>query len=38
MDGEIRVSNEQVAALTTALKQQSATAERSVLQPELMTR
>jgi hypothetical protein len=38
MDGEIRVSNDQVAALTTALKQQSATAEQSAMQPELMTR
>jgi hypothetical protein len=37
MDGEIRVSNDQLAALTTVLKQ-SAKAESSVVQPELMTR
>jgi hypothetical protein len=38
MDGEIRVSNDQVAALTSALKQQSTAAQQSAVQPELMTR
>jgi hypothetical protein len=38
MDGEIRVSSEQVAALTTVLKRQSEMAEQTPVQPELMTR
>jgi predicted polyphosphate/ATP-dependent NAD kinase len=38
MDGEIRVTNDKLADLTSELKKQASIAAQSVSQPELMTR